>query len=305
MSDPLALAPHPPTSVSLTAPTSPRPRYALYGFGATALLAMGFLTAGLPLISMCMLAVAAVSSLALGSPAGAANDSRDDAQGRWVAHENIVANEAHAGYCAILLGFADVERALADAPRLRSPLASVIERCRAAVALSGRIALLANPLQRYLDTHDAGAIQLALERLRTRAETTSDDVTVAALSHAAAARARQLAIVEQIAAQRDRISARLALIHAALETFAATIVKLQSLDEEQIVLAGESITDQLAEIGDDLAVLESALDPDLGPDLGPDRGPELGPDVEPELVRDLGKNLGIAPRPDLGSHLGG
>lgn len=297
MSDPLALAPHPGTSVSLTVSDHSRPRYALYGFGATALLAMGFLTAGLPLISMCMLAVAAVSSLALGSPAGVAHDTGDSAQGRWVAHENIVASEAHAGYCAILLGFADVERALTDAPRLRTQLASVIERCRAAVALSGRIALLANPLQRYLDTHDAGAIRLALDRLRARAESTTDDVTIAALGHAAAARGRQLAILDQIAAQRDRISARLALIHAALEAFAATIVKLQSLDDEQIVLAGESVTDQLAEIGDDLAVLESALDPDLGPDLG------LGPDLRADLK--LKRDLGIDSWPDLGSHLGG
>lgn len=298
MSDPLALAP----SLSASA-TQPRPRYALYGFGATALLAMGFLTAGLPLISMCMLAVAAVSSLALGSPSGAANDTSDDAQGRWVAHENIVASEAHAGYCAILLGFADVERALADAPRLRAPLASVIERCRAAVALSGRIALLANPLQRYLDTHDAGSIRLALDRLRARAETTSDEVTVAALGHAAAARARQLAILEQIAAQRDRISARLALIHAALETFAATIVKLQSLDDEQIALAGESVTDQLAEISDDLAVLESALDPDLGPDFGPELAPQPELALGPDLGRDGDRGLDV--RPEVGSRLGG
>lgn len=292
MNDPLVLAPPPRTSISL-APSHPGPRFALYGFGATALLAMGFLTAGLPLISMCMLAVAAISSLAVGG-ATAAADPRDDAQTRWVPHEAIVASEAHAGYCAVLLGFADLERALADAPRLRKSLTSVIERCRAAVALSGKIALLANPLQRYLDTHETVAIQVALDRLRARAEVASDDATVAALGHAAGARMRQLVVLEQIGAQRDRISARLALVHAALEAFAATIVKLQSLDDEQIVLAGESVTDQLAEIGGDLEVLESALDPELGPALGSAPCPAL----EAELR--AGQVLGSPLRSDLG-----
>ena len=84
-------------------------------------------------------------------------------------------------------------------------------------------------------------------------------------------------------------------------------MKLQSLDDEQIALAGESVTDQLAEISDDLAVLESALDPDLGPDLGPDFGPGFGPELasEPELALgpDLGRDgdRGL----DVGSRLGG
>jgi hypothetical protein len=297
MNDPLVLAPVSRTSISL-APSHPGPRFALYGFGATALLAMGFLTAGLPLISMCMLAVAAVSSLAIGGAVTAAADPRDDAQTRWVPHEAIVASEAHAGYCAVLLGFADLERALADAPRLRKSLASVIERCRAAVALSGRIALLANPLQRYLDTHETVAIQMALDRLRARAEVASDDATVAALGHAACARMRQLVVLEQIAAQRDRICARLALVHAALEAFAATIVKLQSLDDEQIVLAGESVTDQLAEIGGDLEILESALGPALDPALDPALGAELGPDLGAELR--AGQIFGSPLRSELG-----
>jgi len=46
-------------------------------------------------------------------------------------------------------------------------------------------------------------------------------------------------------------------------TFAAAIVKLHALDEEQLVLAGESVADHLDGAGDDLDVLESAIALDL------------------------------------------
>jgi hypothetical protein len=263
MQDPLSVVSLPSPPLALIVRAGVNHRHAMCGFGTAALLAMGFLTAGLPVVAMFLLAFAAVSSLALGSTAEGDSRARDDAPGQRVDPEAIVSPEAHASYCAILIAFADVERVLADAPRLRSSLTSVMERCSAAVALSGRIALLANPLQRYLDSHDPAAIRSSLERLRARAEAASDDVAVTALGHAASARVRQLALFDQIAAQRDRLCARLALVHAALEAFAATIVRLQSLDDEQIVLAGESLADELAGIGEDLDLLESALEPDL------------------------------------------
>ncbi len=50
---------------------------------------------------------------------------------------------------------------------------------------------------------------------------------------------------------------------AALETFAAMIVKLHVLDDEQVAVAAESVTEHLDGIGGDLAVLESALAVDL------------------------------------------
>ena len=70
-------------------------------------------------------------------------------------------------------------------------------------------------------------------------------------------------MLDQIVAKRDQVCARLELVHAALDAFAATIVKLHTIDEEQIVLAGESISDHLDGVAEDLEVLESALELDL------------------------------------------
>jgi hypothetical protein len=249
-------------STALTQRTSPKPSWALYAFGATALVAVGFLSAGLPALMVCLIALSGISSIALGS-ALSSGELRGPMRPPAVAPEAIVSCEVQASYRAILLAFAEVETALDGAPRLRSSMAAVLERCRAAVELTGRIALLANPLQRYLDIHDPGFIRSSLHRLRMRAEAASDDAAAGAWSHAVSARMRQLAILEQLIAKRDQICARLALVHAAFESFAAAIVKLHTLDEELLVLAGESVTDQLAEIGADLDVLEAALEPEL------------------------------------------
>lgn len=260
MNDPFALVRLPAQHTRFVAKPEAIQRVALCGLGATVLLAMAFLTAGLPVLSMCMLAFAGVSSFVFGS----ATELSGDAPRHAVAPEDIVSIEVRAQYQAILLDFAEIERTLARAPRLIGSLASVIERCRAAVALSGQIALLANPIQHYLDGHDPAHVRAALDRLRARVAVTSDDVAVGTLQHAAAARVRQLMILRQLAASRDRVAARLELVHAALEGFAATIVKLQALEEEQLVLAGDPVTDQIEVINSDLEALESALESELG-----------------------------------------
>ncbi|HEU4733205.1 MAG TPA: hypothetical protein VFT22_35175 [Kofleriaceae bacterium] len=229
---------------------------ALCGFGATALLAMGFLAAGLPMISVCMLAISGVSSFVVGSALGLASTAQE--QPPWVIPDDIASSEVRATYRSILLGIREVEDALHDAPRLRSSLASALERCRASVELAGRTALVANPLQRYLERHDASHVRSALDRLRARAMS-ADQGAAGAWNQAVIARERQLVTIDQIRAKRDEICARLELIHAALDGFAAAIVRLQALDDEQVVLAGESVIDQLAEITDDLEVLETAL----------------------------------------------
>ena len=256
MRDPLALIPLSTQSVQFIVQPEANHRVALCGLGGTMLLAMGFLTAGLPVISMFVLAIAGVSSFVFGSATELANRARS----HQVAPDEIAASDTRALYTAIVLALAEIERALRDAPRLSASVAPMIERCRAAVALSGQVALLANPIQHYLELHDRGLVEAALASLRARAVASHDDVAVAALHHAAATRERQLAILDQIAAKRDRISARLELVHAALDAFGGTIVKLHTLEEEQLVLAGEPIAEQLDGIRDDLEVLEAALE---------------------------------------------
>jgi hypothetical protein len=131
------------------------------------------------------------------------------------------------------------------------------------VTTCGRLARLAEPLQRYLDGHDPVHLQWELDRLRARTEAARDDATIVALTRAAAARESQLATRDQIAGQRDRTLARLELVRASLESFTAMIVKLNGTGEEQLLLAGESMADHLDEIGGELDALESVLETDL------------------------------------------
>jgi hypothetical protein len=227
------------------------------GVGISGALAAGGLLAGFPLFSLC--ALATVGMIAVAVVAGAR--TRGDAQLVWP--DSIASHEARESYHGLLLALSDVQRALAVAPRLRSSIAPVIERSRAAVLLCGRLAKLSNPLQRYLDAHDPVVIRAELERLRRRAAIAADETTAAIWIHATGARARQLATYEQMLATRDRILARLELVRASLESFSAMIVQLQVAGEEELALAGESVVDHLAGIDDELGALEVALGSDL------------------------------------------
>jgi hypothetical protein len=235
----------------------PPPR-AHHTFLLAGVLAIGAFLVGLPLLSLCVLATGSVAAVVTSS----ASRLRGAGPGT-VAPELITSREARAAYQGVLLAFDEIDRALASSGQLRSSVAPVLARGRAAVLLCGRTALLVNPLQHYLDTHDPLRLRAELERLRARAEAASDDQAASAWSHATAARVRQLATYDEMHAMRDRIISRLELGRAALEAFAATIVRLQVVDQEQLLLAGESMTEHLDGVDDELAALESALATDL------------------------------------------
>jgi hypothetical protein len=257
MSDPLALVPITASSTSLVVRSSTRP-LVLPGFFVAGLLAMALFLGGAPLLSMCILAASTLSSFAIGSVLVAAVSDKP----RRVAPEDIASSELRAAYRSILLRLAEVERALAEAPRLETLMATALERARAAVTLSGQIALLANPLHRYLENHNESFVRSELQRLGERSRATTDEAAVTTWSRAAATWARQLSLHGQIAAQHDRIHARLELVNAGIATFSATIAKLHAADEEQVMLAGDAVTDPLDGLGEELAALESALEVD-------------------------------------------
>lgn len=235
------------------------PRWSLGpGLGVTGALVAASFLAGQPLLSMCLLGVGGVVAVVRGS----LTRLRDPAPVQ-VALDTIASGEAREAYRCALAAFDDVRRAAAGSARLRSCVAPALLRSRAAIEQCGRMAQLTNPLQRYLDLHDPAAIRAELDRLRIRAEAASDEQAASAWSHATAARARQLAIYEQMLAMRDRIVARLELVRAALESFTATIVRLAVLGEEQLMLAGESMVEHLDGVDDELAALEAALATDL------------------------------------------
>jgi hypothetical protein len=262
-----------PTGALAAAPVEPGNADAavMCGFAFTSMLSVVLFLAGMPLISMAILAVTGVSTIVLESAMSARRRrlgaSADELEvPELEVPELIVSLEARDSYRAILTAYADIRRVLGDAASLRSSRAAVLERCDAAVRQCGRLALLSNPLQRYLDAHDRARTRDELERLRQRSEAAGDAPTGDALGRAATARARQLETHDQIVGMRDRIQARLELARAALESFSATIVKLRVAGDEHLVLSGDSVIDHLDGVGDELEVLETELALDLALD---------------------------------------
>jgi len=233
------------------------------GFAFTSMLSVVLFLAGMPLVSMGVLAITGVSTIMVESAlasrrrrAGAAVEDLEPA-------ELIVSLEARDAYRAIVGAYGEIRRALGEAASLRASQPSVLERCESAVRQCGRLAVLSNPLQRYLDGHDRKHTQGDLDRLRSRSEAATDESTVEALGRAIASRTRQLETHDQIVRMRDRLQARLDLVRAALESFSATIVKLRVAGEEQQLLASDSVIEELDGVDDELEVLEAELALDL------------------------------------------
>jgi hypothetical protein len=229
------------------------------GFAFTSMLSVVLFLAGMPLISMAVLVVTGVSTIVLESALSVRRRRLGGSADDLEAPDAILAFETRETYRAILTAHGDIRRALGETASLRGARAAVLQRCDAAVQQCGRLALLSNPLQRYLDGHDRTQTRSDLERLRQRSEAASDAPTGDALGRAAAARARQLDTHDQIFGMRDRIQARLELARAALESFSATVVKLRVAGDEHLILSGDSVTDHLDGIGDELEVLETEL----------------------------------------------
>jgi hypothetical protein len=233
------------------------------GFAFTSMLSVVLFLAGMPLVSMGVLAITGVATIVLES----ALASRRRRNGATVedleVSQTIMALDTRDTYRAILTAYGDIRRALCDAPVMRDLQHAVLPRCEAAVRQCGRLAMLSNPLQRYLDAHDRKHTANELDRLRERREAASDDSTVEVLGRAATARTRQLETHDQIVKMRERIQARLELVRAALESFSATIVRLRVAGEEQMLVSGESMIDQLDGVDDELDVLEAELAMDI------------------------------------------
>jgi len=237
------------------------------GFAFTSMLSVVLFLAGMPLISMAVLAVTGVSTIALESAMSARRRRRGVIAQDMELPDVILATEARDAYRAMLTAHGDIRRVLGETASLRAARGAVLERCDAAIRQCSRLAVLGNPLQRYLDANDRAKTCGDLERLRRRSQAAGDPSVADALRRAAGARARQLETHDQIAAMRDRIQARLELVRAALESFAATLVKLRVAGEEQMILSGDSVLDHLDGVSDEIEALEAELAIDLEAEL--------------------------------------
>lgn len=233
------------------------------GFAFTSMLSVVLFLAGMPLVSMGVLAITGVSTIMLESALAARRRRLGASVEDLELSEVILALETRDAYRAIVSAYGEIRRSLAETGAMRALRSTVLARCEAAVRQCGRLAVLSNPLQRYLDGHDRKHTRAELDRLRDRCASTTDDATSEALGRAASARDRQIETHDQMVRMRDRIQARLELVRAALESFSATIIKLRVAGEEQMVLAGDSVIEHLDGVDDELEVLEAELTMDL------------------------------------------
>ncbi|MCX5745525.1 MAG: hypothetical protein NT062_23865 [Proteobacteria bacterium] len=201
---------------------------------------------GMPLISLALIASGFVIVLAA-SPRELPRTHAIEAFGIRTTFESV------------RIARAEIQRLVDETPRLGALLADVLERCDAAVALCERLALLTNPLERYLFAHHPDQLRLEVARLRELTMTSDDEQTTLALGHAIDARQREIATHQEIGMIRDRIHARLELSHASLESIGAMIVTLRVTEDEQVVLAAGSVAEKLAGADDELVDLRAAF----------------------------------------------
>jgi hypothetical protein len=145
------------------------------------------------------------------------------------------------------------------ARRDKSGLAtSLLDRSRDVVIDCGRAARITNTASRYLAAHDRDLLVRDTKRLRDAAAASTDAATVEALGSAADAQARHIAALDELAAFRDRVHARLELALASVQAATAGIVKLAALDDEDMARTTAPDTSELSEHLDALASARNA-----------------------------------------------
>ena len=238
------------------APHNDRYSEAICGGGLVAVIAVVFFMSLLPLSSILWLTGVGASFAGLAVVSRARSSA-------MVVPEDILDPVLRETYRAIHAARGELERTLAGAPGLASAAPSLNARCADAVQSCARIVPIANRLHAYLSSHEEWQIAREAAQLRLKAASIRDESIVRDLGNAAAAYDRQLAVCEELARTRERIQARLELVLASLRSFTATVVKQQVAEEEQVALAGESLSEHVDGVRQELAVLESALELDL------------------------------------------
>lgn len=155
---------------------------------------------------------------------------------------------------------AELDRVLAATPgsiagHLGGALAGVRELEGNAVELAGRADRLAD----YLKSQDRVAITADATRLEKLAAQTRDPSARGEFTRALAARGDQLRTLDEIQSARDRAIASLSRVTATLEGLAPRVVHMRALDEVALDTVGQDVERDLAELGQDLRLLEETL----------------------------------------------
>lgn len=197
-------------------------------------------------------AVSPTRTLALYGPVGPPLETE-------VLPSEIAVPELRAAYVAILEEYERIRESLHEAEHPCNSLREPYMRSGDLVQLAGRIARTGNSLRSYLDARDPTQMAADVADLERKAAHASDYATARAYHQAAVDRARQQAACEAIERLYERVQARLTQIAASLDALGAVVIKLQAIDLEQIVLAGESVSQRLDVVRDDLQVIEASM----------------------------------------------
>lgn len=168
--------------------------------------------------------------------------------------------ELRAAYANVLHAHRRIRTALADREGAIDVLLEPYRRCGELVLLAGRVARVGNALQSYVEEHDPEQLAAEIELLQIKADHSEDLETRRAYRRTAEARSRQLGSYLEFRRLLDRILARLRLIAASLESLLALVVKVHARLLEQTAFSGESMSNWLDVLQDDLEILEDALD---------------------------------------------
>jgi hypothetical protein len=140
------------------------------GLGLVCLTSISLLAVTVPLTSIGVIVLAVSASLAFGALVG----YLDPAPAHAIRSEAIVTPDLREAYRAVLAALADLDRTIAETPRLRASAALVLQRCRAAVAACGRMALLGQPhrTQAQLELTRASLVAFTARISKLRGATT-------------------------------------------------------------------------------------------------------------------------------------
>jgi hypothetical protein len=178
--------------------------------------------------------------------------------------EEIAPPDLRNAYVEILQTHEAIRRAIQSGSEhgrhVSTTLSELYGRCTRIVDLVGRVARLGNGLQTYLEGRKPEQLSDEAERLEACAGRTHDDKAARNFRQAAVARRLQHDTLCQIEGFFERIRARLLLVSSSLESVEALIIKVRTLDLENEALAGDSVSEHLADLHADLQLLEATME---------------------------------------------
>jgi hypothetical protein len=124
---------------------------------------------------------------------------------------------------------------------------------------AARLLRMGDGLYRYLASVNVDALRREASRLRSHAELSSDPAAREQYAATAAAREKQLEVIDDLARALDRVHASLARIVATLEGLAAQVVRVGALDAETMQGLSGDVDAELKRVSTEVGTLEETI----------------------------------------------